>query len=65
MCRKRSRFSAQFVPGISQLRGKTCPPTVFTEESTIHVGLVVSVSIFVITTSLINEPHAMQLLVFV
>ena len=29
MCRERSRFSAQFVPGISQPRVKTSPPTGF------------------------------------
>ena len=39
-----SRFSVQFVPGISQPRAKTRTPTV--------------VCIFVITVSLKNEPHA-------
>ena len=52
MCRERSRFLAQFVPGISQLRAKIRLPIVFAEESTIHVGLVETVIIFVITVSL-------------
>ena len=55
MCRERSRFSAQFVPGISLPRAKTRPPTVFAEEPTICV-LCESVKyeiigIFVITVS--------------
>jgi hypothetical protein len=48
---ERSRFSAQFVPGISQPRAKTRPPTV--------------VDIFVITVSLNNEPRVTWLPVFV